>query len=396
MLTAVTGINWGDEGKGRVIDLLAEHADVVVRYQGGNNAGHTVVTKEEKFVLNLLPSGILHPNVVCVLGDGMVIDLEHLTHEIEDIESRGISITPEHLKLSKRATISMPWHRIQDELEETRLEKSGAAFGSTRRGIAYAYSDKYRKKTLRLGDLLHLKEENEWKIDFEELEKNIRENTKMICLNLPNNPTGTTLDHEEMHQLIQICKKHDLYVLVDEIYRGLYQEESISDLYEKGIATSGLSKVLSTPGLRIGWIKTKDKELIRLINERRDYSIISSGPINDYLGALTLKYSKEILKRNREILEENKCYLKEWLKAHPHLSCVIPKYGTVCFLKYDYKIDSNTFCEKLQEETGVFFVPGCCFDVENHLRFGLANDSQIVKEGLEVFSNWLKKLDTSR
>ena len=140
----------------------------------------------------------------------------------------------------------------------------------------------------------------------------------------------------------------------------------------------------------------KDKELIRLINERRDYSIISSGPINDYLGALTLKYSKEILKRNREILEENKCYLKEWLKAHPHLSCVIPKYGTVCFLKYDYKIDSNTFCEKLQEETGVFFVPGCCFDVENHLRFGLANDSQIVKEGLEVFSNWLKKLDTSR
>ena len=168
------------------------------------------------------------------------------------------------------------------------------------------------------------------------------------------------------------------------------------NLYEKGIATSGLSKVLSTPGLRIGWIKTKDKELIRLINERRDYSIISSGPINDYLGALTLKYSKEILKRNREILEENKCYLKEWLKAHPHLSCVIPKYGTVCFLKYDYKIDSNTFCEKLQEETGVFFVPGCCFDVENHLRFGLANDSQIVKEGLEVFSNWLKKLDTSR
>ena len=138
-------------------------------------------------------------------------------------------------------------------------------------------------------DFIHLKEENEWKIDFEELEKNIRENTKMICLNLPNNPTGTTLDHEEMHQLIQICKKHDLYVLVDEIYRGLYQEESISDLYEKGIATSGLSKVLSTPGLRIGWIKTKDKELIRLINERRDYSIISSGPINDYLGALTLK-----------------------------------------------------------------------------------------------------------
>ena len=160
MLTAVTGINWGDEGKGRVIDLLAEQADVVVRYQGGNNAGHTVVTTQGKFVLNLLPSGILHPGVVCVLGDGMVVDLEHLSQEIHEIEKKGIRVTPDHLKLSKRATVSMPWHKVQDELEENRLAKTGNAFGSTRRGIAYAYSDKYRKKTLRLGDLLHLKEDS--------------------------------------------------------------------------------------------------------------------------------------------------------------------------------------------------------------------------------------------
>lgn len=158
MLTAVTGINWGDEGKGRVIDLLAENADVVVRYQGGNNAGHTVVTKQGKYVLNLLPSGILHPDVVCVLGDGLVVDLEHLANEMDDISQKGVHISPANLKLSVRATISMPWHRVQDELEENRLAKSGVAFGSTRRGIAYAYSDKYRKKTLRLGDLLHLEE----------------------------------------------------------------------------------------------------------------------------------------------------------------------------------------------------------------------------------------------
>ena len=156
MLTSVTGINWGDEGKGRVIDLLAENADIVVRYQGGNNAGHTVVTNQGKFVLNLLPSGIFHPDVICILGDGMVVDLEHLANEIKQIEDRGIQINPKHLKLSKKATISMPWHRVQDELEENRLERTGSAFGSTRRGIAYAYSDKYRKKTLRLGDLLHL------------------------------------------------------------------------------------------------------------------------------------------------------------------------------------------------------------------------------------------------
>ena len=160
MLTAVTGINWGDEGKGRVIDLLAETADIVVRYQGGNNAGHTVVTEQEKFVLNLLPSGILHPDVICILGDGMVVDLEHLAAEISQIREKGIRVTPDNLKLSSKATISMPWHRVQDELEEDRLAKSGSAFGSTKRGIAYAYSDKYRKKTIRLGDLLHLEEPN--------------------------------------------------------------------------------------------------------------------------------------------------------------------------------------------------------------------------------------------
>ncbi len=159
MLTAVTGINWGDEGKGRVIDLLAEKANVVVRYQGGNNAGHTVVTGQGKFVLNLLPSGILHSDVTCILGDGMVVDLEHLASEISQIQKKGIRVTPDNLKLSSKATISMPWHRVQDELEEERLSKSGSAFGSTRRGIAYAYSDKYRKKTIRLGDLLHLEEE---------------------------------------------------------------------------------------------------------------------------------------------------------------------------------------------------------------------------------------------
>ena len=123
MLTAVTGINWGDEGKGRVIDLLAENADIVVRYQGGNNAGHTVVTDAGKFVLNLLPSGILHPNVVCILGDGMVVDLEHLAGEITQIRSNGISVSPDNLKLSARATISMPWHRVQDELVEDRLQR---------------------------------------------------------------------------------------------------------------------------------------------------------------------------------------------------------------------------------------------------------------------------------
>ena len=156
MLTAITGINWGDEGKGRMVDLISQEYDIVARYQGGNNAGHTVKNERGKFVLNLLPSGILRPNVVCVMGNGMVIDPHHLDGEINKLREQGISITPANLKISDRATITMPYHVDQDGLEEARLSKTGAQFGSTKRGIAYTYGDKYMKKTLRMGDLLHL------------------------------------------------------------------------------------------------------------------------------------------------------------------------------------------------------------------------------------------------
>ena len=153
MLTAIVGTNWGDEGKGRMVDLLSADYDVVVRYQGGNNAGHTVVNERGKFILNLLPSGILRPETANVLGPGMVVDLEHLFHEVERLRAAGIEIGPEHLLLSDRATICLPCHKLLDELEEDRL--GDKKFGSTRRGISPVYADKYMKKTLRLGDLLH-------------------------------------------------------------------------------------------------------------------------------------------------------------------------------------------------------------------------------------------------
>ncbi|MBE5037024.1 adenylosuccinate synthase [Subdoligranulum sp. DSM 109015] len=158
MLTAITGINWGDEGKGRMVDLLSRDYDIVARYQGGDNAGHTVKNERGKFVLNLIPSGILRPEVVCVMGGGMVIDPHHLEGEIDTLRSQGIEITPANLKISDRATITMPFHVDQDGLEEARLSKTGAQFGSTKRGIAYTYGDKFMKKTLRMGDLLHMDE----------------------------------------------------------------------------------------------------------------------------------------------------------------------------------------------------------------------------------------------
>ena len=153
MLTSIVGTNWGDEGKGRMVDLLSADYEVVVRYQGGNNAGHTVVNDRGKFIMNLLPSGILRPETANVLGPGIVIDLEHLYAEVERLRNAGIDIEPGHLILSDRATICMPYHKLLDGLEEDRL--GDKKFGSTRRGISPVYSDKYMKKALRLGDLCH-------------------------------------------------------------------------------------------------------------------------------------------------------------------------------------------------------------------------------------------------
>ena len=151
MLTSVVGINWGDEGKGRMVDLLAEKSDIVCRYQGGNNAGHTVINDRGEFILNLLPSGILRPEVVNIMGNGMVIDMKHLCGEIKNLREGGIVITPENLKISDKAVICMPYHVRLDCLEEERL--ADKKYGSTRRGISPVYGDKYMKKALRTCDL---------------------------------------------------------------------------------------------------------------------------------------------------------------------------------------------------------------------------------------------------
>ena len=165
---AIVGINWGDEGKGRMVDLLTEDYDVVVRYQGGGNAGHTVMNEKGKFALHLLPSGIFRDGVVNILGNGVAVDCESLWTEMQDGVSKGVAITPENLKISDRASLLLPWHRDLDNLEEQRL--ADKKYGSTKQGIAPFYSDKYQKKTVMAGELLypeklweHLEGILEWK-----------------------------------------------------------------------------------------------------------------------------------------------------------------------------------------------------------------------------------------
>ena len=166
--TAIVGINWGDEGKGRMVDLLTEDFDVVVRFQGGANAGHTVINEHGAISLHLLPSGVCRKGVMNILGNGVALDPESLLKEIKDLKSKEIAVTPDNLMISERASLLLPWHRKLDEMEEARLKDK--KFGSTKQGIAPFYSDKYQKKTVMAGELFyperiraHLKDLMVWK-----------------------------------------------------------------------------------------------------------------------------------------------------------------------------------------------------------------------------------------
>jgi adenylosuccinate synthase len=152
MIIVIIGAQWGDEGKGKVVDLLADRFDTVARYQGGHNAGHSVYVGERAFVLRLLPSGIIHPDKTCVLGNGMVIDPKAFFEEVDQMTAQGIEITPERLKVSSRAHLILPYHRVLDHTSEERL--GNEKVGTTLRGIGPAYEDKAGRRGIRVADAL--------------------------------------------------------------------------------------------------------------------------------------------------------------------------------------------------------------------------------------------------
>ena len=152
--TCVVGLQWGDEGKGKVVDILTEHADVVVRYCGGANAGHSVKIGNEKYATHLLPVGIFRPGVMNLIGNGVVIDPATLFKEIDEFLARGIPISPQNLRISYKAHLVMPYHMHEDAARESKAEAGG--LGTTRRGIGPTYADKMQRATaLRVADLTH-------------------------------------------------------------------------------------------------------------------------------------------------------------------------------------------------------------------------------------------------
>lgn len=169
----VVGTQWGDEGKGKIVDLLTQYADYVVRFQGGNNAGHTLVVNGQKFIFHLIPSGILYENKQCFIGNGVVLDPGVLLKEMDELAANGLPVTPERLTISERAHLIMPYHNLLDLGSESSKQK-GAKIGTTGRGIGPCYGDKILRCGIKIGDLL------DQDLFKEKLKANIKEKNRIL------------------------------------------------------------------------------------------------------------------------------------------------------------------------------------------------------------------------
>lgn len=244
--------------------------------------------------------------------------------------------------------------------------------------------------------ILQLRPENQWLPDLAELKSMATPDTKLICINNPNNPTGSVMDEAYLQQIVDIAKACDAYLLCDEVYRGLTHDKdncfttSVVDLYEKGISTSSMSKTFSCAGLRLGWV-AGPVEVIQGVSHQRDYHVISVGMIDDMLATMVLQNREKIIDRNLKIVNDNAKLLADWVAQEPRISYIAPKGGTTAFLKFDLPMTSKDLCLRLLEETGVMLLPGSALDVEGYVRMGYCNNPEIIRQGLEKFSAFLKQ-----
>lgn len=241
-------------------------------------------------------------------------------------------------------------------------------------------------------EMFFLKEENNWLPDLEELEKAVGSNTKIICMNNPNNPTGAVIPDEMLHKIVEIASRCGAYILCDEVYRGLNHNGkpfsiSIADIYEKGISTSSVSKVFSLAGLRLGWIAAK-KNIIEKINRHRQYNTISVGILDDYFASIAIENKEKIISRNLNQIAKGKQILTDWIKSDKHFRLVEPQGGTTAFVGYDLPIKSTKLCSQLQNDTGVMILPGETLELDGFLRIGYGNNHEKLEKALQIFSQW--------
>ncbi|RNF39841.1 aminotransferase [Planococcus salinus] len=244
---------------------------------------------------------------------------------------------------------------------------------------------------------LRLTQENDYLPDLEELESLVNSKTKLIIINNPNNPSGSVMDADYLKKIVDIARKQDAYLLCDEVYRGLWQDPdaeipAMADLYDKGISTGSMSKSLSLAGLRLGWIAGPE-ELIERCLVRRDYTTISNGRIDDLLAVHALENYDEIMKRNLKIIRDNLQILDDWVEKEEKITYFKPQGGTTAILKYESDVPSEQFCIDLFKTNGAFLAPGSCFDLEGTVRIGYACSTEVLKNGLEKFSEYLKTVE---
>ncbi len=228
----------------------------------------------------------------------------------------------------------------------------------------------------------------DWSLDIENFKKIVGEDTKLICLTNPNNPSGTVL--KELEEVINIARKCGAYVLADEVYRGLSHNDnpytkSVADIYEKGISTGSMSKTYSLAGVRLGWI-CANSELINKINSNREYNTISISALDDFVATVALENHKKIVARNLEIIRKNKQILADFINSTEKLNWVEPNAGSIACVNYNFDVNSMEFCAKIQEKTGILLIPAQCFDMnEKFFRIGYGMEEKILQEALEKF-----------
>lgn len=189
----IVGTQWGDEGKGKIVDLLTRYADYVVRFQGGNNAGHTLVVEGRQFIFHIIPSGILYEDKKCMIGNGVIIDPQVLLHEIDHLEEEGLTVTPERLMISERAHLIMPYHSLLDKKSEEALSK-GKKIGTTGRGIGPCYVDKVGRRGIQLGDL------SDMELFKDKLEANIEEKNFLLTKKYNSQPLQLEVIYDEFQR----------------------------------------------------------------------------------------------------------------------------------------------------------------------------------------------------
>lgn len=243
---------------------------------------------------------------------------------------------------------------------------------------------------------LKLTLKNDFIPDLDELKSLVDENTKVITINNPNNPTGSLIPIDVLKEIVGIAKEVDAYLLSDEVYRGISEDgsymPSVVDLYDKAISVSSMSKIFSLAGLRMGWIATKDHDVITACLKRRDYDTISCGVLDDIFASLALTNKDKIFARNSQILRENRAILDDWVNETPEVSYLKPVAGTTALVYYDKDIPSYDLCVRLIREKGLLMTPGSCFEMEGCVRIGYAFDSKVVRDGLDIFAEYLRNL----